>query len=45
MEMFVNSSDWVMAPNVYGMGLFSDGGIFATKPYLWIKLFSQNDGF
>ena len=24
MEMF-ESSDWVMAPNVYGMGLFSDG--------------------
>ena len=34
MEMFVDSSDWVMSPNVYGMGLFSDGGIFATKPYL-----------
>ena len=23
-----------MVPNVYGMGLFSDGGIFATKPYI-----------
>tara|TARA_B100000963_G_scaffold360567_1_gene391915 strand:- start:680 stop:2083 length:1404 start_codon:yes stop_codon:yes gene_type:complete len=34
MEMFVDSSDWVMAPNVYGMGLYSDGGIFATKPYI-----------
>ncbi len=34
MEMFVDSSDWVMGPNVYGMGLFSDGGLFATKPYI-----------
>ncbi|MCK6598063.1 MAG: cryptochrome/photolyase family protein [Bdellovibrionaceae bacterium] len=34
MEMFVDSSDWVMGPNVYGMALFSDGGVFATKPYI-----------
>lgn len=33
MEMYIDSSDWVMGPNVYGMALFSDGGIFATKPY------------
>lgn len=34
MEMYIDSSDWVMGPNVYGMGLHSDGGIFATKPYI-----------
>jgi deoxyribodipyrimidine photolyase-related protein len=34
MEMFVDSSDWVMGPNVRGMGLFADGGLFSTKPYI-----------
>ena len=34
MEMFVDSSDWVMVPNVFSMGTYSDGGIFATKPYI-----------
>ena len=34
MEMYVDSYDWVMVPNVYGMGSFADGGIFATKPYI-----------
>ena len=30
MEMYVDSSDWVMVPNVYGMGTYADGGIFST---------------
>lgn len=34
MAMFIDSSDWVMGPNVYGMGLRSDGGVFSTKPYI-----------
>jgi deoxyribodipyrimidine photolyase-related protein len=34
MELFIDSYDWVMVPNVYGMTQFADGGIFATKPYI-----------
>ena len=34
MEHYMDSSEWVMYPNVYGMGLFSDGGVFSTKPYI-----------
>jgi deoxyribodipyrimidine photolyase-related protein len=34
MEMYIDSADWVMVPNVYGMGTFADGGIFSTKPYI-----------
>jgi deoxyribodipyrimidine photolyase-related protein len=34
MERYLDSYDWVMGPNVYGMGQMSDGGLFATKPYI-----------
>ncbi len=34
MEMFIDSYDWVMVPNVYGMSQFADGGSFTTKPYI-----------
>jgi deoxyribodipyrimidine photolyase-related protein len=34
MELFIDSYDWVMVPNVYGMTQFADGGLFATKPYI-----------
>ncbi|MEZ4703975.1 MAG: cryptochrome/photolyase family protein [Bdellovibrionota bacterium] len=49
MEMFVDSADWVMAANVFGMGQFSEGGIFATKPYIcgsnyWLKMSDYKKG-
>lgn len=34
MEMFIDSYDWVMVPNVYGMSQFADGGLMTTKPYI-----------
>jgi len=34
MELFIDAYDWVMVPNIYGMSQFSDGGLFATKPYI-----------
>lgn len=33
MEMFIDSYDWVMVPNVYAMSQNSDGGLITTKPY------------
>ena len=34
MELFIDSYDWVMVPNVYGMSQFGDGGLMSTKPYI-----------
>jgi deoxyribodipyrimidine photolyase-related protein len=34
MELFVDSYDWVMVPNVYGMSQHADGGMITTKPYI-----------
>ena len=33
MEMFIDSYDWVMVPNVYAMSQNADGGSITTKPY------------
>lgn len=34
LSCFIDAYEWVMLPNVYGMGLFADGGITASKPYI-----------
>ncbi|MFN6047942.1 MAG: FAD-binding domain-containing protein, partial [Bacteroidota bacterium] len=34
MELFMDAYDWVIVPKVYGMGLFADGGMMSTKPYI-----------
>lgn len=34
LSVYVDAYDWVMAPNVIGMGLNADGGLTATKPYI-----------
>ena len=34
MELYIDSYDWVMVPNIYGMSQFSDGGLMSTKPYV-----------
>ncbi len=32
--MYADAHDWVVTPNVVGMGMASDGGTMATKPYV-----------
>lgn len=33
MELFIDSYDWVMVPNVFAMSQNADGGLITTKPY------------
>ena len=34
MELSIDSYDWVMVPNVFGMSQYADGGMITTKPYI-----------
>ncbi len=34
MEFYIDSYDWVMVPNVYGMSQYADEGLITTKPYI-----------
>ncbi len=34
LSAYIDSYEWVMLPNVIGMGLYADGGMIATKPYI-----------
>ena len=34
MTLFLDAYEWVMIPNVMGMGLYADGGGLSSKPYV-----------
>jgi deoxyribodipyrimidine photolyase-related protein len=33
-DRYIDAAEWVMVPNVVGMGLWADGGRMASKPYV-----------
>ena len=45
MEMFIDSYDWVMVPNVYAMSQNADGGLITTKPYFSGSAYLKKMGY
>ena len=41
---YVDAYDWVVEPNVLGMGTFADGGVMTTKPYVSGAAYLQKMG-
>ncbi|CAD8199886.1 unnamed protein product [Paramecium octaurelia] len=41
MEVHIDSYEWVMAPNVFGMTQHADGGIMMTRPYICSSNYMQ----
>lgn len=33
-EMYIDSFDYIVTPNVIGMAMYADGGLMSTKPYI-----------
>ena len=45
MELFIDSYDWVMVPNVYAMSQHADGGLITTKPYFSGSAYLKKMGY
>ena len=43
MEMFIDSYDWVMVPNVYGMGNLLMEEFLQLNLYKWSQLHHKNE--
>jgi deoxyribodipyrimidine photolyase-related protein len=42
--MYIDAFEWVVVPNVMGMGTFADGGKISTKPYIASANYIQKMG-
>ncbi|HNE56655.1 MAG TPA: cryptochrome/photolyase family protein, partial [Leptospiraceae bacterium] len=43
-SMYIDAYEWVVVPNVMGMGTFADGGKISTKPYIASANYIQKMG-